>query len=115
MSLVERIKIKCIENKTNFKQLEQYLGLGNGSIRKWDDQKPSYDKVVAVAQKLNISLDWMILGKENNEFSPNEQKLLNLYRKADDRGKRNIMHQAESEIQELSLTTNQKLSTSKIG
>ena len=74
MSLVERIKIKCIENKTNF-----------------------------------------ILGKENNEFSPNEQKLLNLYRKADDRGKRNIMHQAESEIQELSLTTNQKLSTSKIG
>ncbi len=115
MPLLERIKNKCIEKNTNFKQLEKELGFGNGTIRKWETQKPSYDKVVAVANKLNISLDWLILGKECSDISCDEQKLLNLYRQADERGKRNIMRQAEAEISELPLANSQTSLDSKIG
>lgn len=111
MSLLERIKAKCVENNTNLKQLEKELSFGNGTIRKWENQKPSYDKVVAVANKLNVSLDWLILGKEINDMSIIEQKLLNLYRQADERGKRNIMRQAEAEVSEL-LTSNKQISSS---
>lgn len=115
MSILERIKTKCVENNTNLKRLEKDLNFGNGTIRKWEKQKPSYDKVVAVANKLNISLDWLILGKETNDISHTEQKLLNLYRQADERGRRNIMRQAEAEISELSSSNNQTSSDSKTG
>lgn len=115
MPLLERIKSKCIENNTNFKQLEEELGFGNGTIRKWETQKPSYDKVVAVANKLNISLDWLILGKECSDISCAEQKLISLYRQADERGKRNIMRQAEAEISELPSANNQTSLDSKTG
>ena len=109
MSIVERIKEKCKENSTNMSNLERELGFGNGNIRRWETQKPSYDKVLAVANALNVSLDWLITGKEAAELSPEEQKLVDLYRVADTRGKRNIMRSAEAESAEL------ESSDSKIG
>lgn len=89
--------------------LEKELGLGNGTIRLWDVKKPGSEKVILVAEKLGVSLDWLLLGKESNELTPDEQELINYYRRADNRGKRNIIRQAASESEE------QESSTSKIG
>lgn len=101
MSLYERMKRVCNEKGTNFKRLEQELGFGNGTLRKWENQNPSYDKVVAVANKLNVSLNWLILGKESEDLTPEEQQLIDLYRQADERGKRSIMRLAQDEAREL--------------
>lgn len=105
MSLYERMKRVCNEKGTNFKRLEQELGFGNGTLRKWENQNPSYDKVVAVANKLNVSLNWLILGKESEDLTPEEQQLIDLYRQADERGKRSIMRLAQDEARELESST----------
>lgn len=56
MGIVERIT-----SKTGLKlaQIERELGFGNGTIRKWDTSFPSIDKVVAVADLINVSIDYL--------------------------------------------------------
>lgn len=100
MSLVERIKLKCKENNTSMNALEKELGLGNGTIRLWDKKEPGSGKVIAVANKLGCSLDWILTGKEAQDLSPEEKQLVNAYRASDQRGKRRILQAAETELQE---------------
>lgn len=100
MGLVDRIKERCKEKSTSMNALEKELGFGNGNIRRWEVQKPSYDKVLAVANMLDVSIDWIITGKEAADLSPEEEQLVSYYRSADERGRRNIMRTAESECAE---------------
>lgn len=109
MGLVERIKKLCTSNNTTIKALERQIGISNGSIRHWDDKPPAVERVLSVANTFNVSLDWLVTGKEANEMTPDEQKLVEYYRKADARGKRSILKHAETESME------QQSSTSLIG
>ena len=109
MSIVERIKSRCKEKGTSMNALEKELGFGNGSIRLWDKKEPGSQKVILVAERLDLSLDWLLTGKESGNLTPEEQLLVDHYRRADDRGKRSIMRTAESESAEL------ESSTSKLG
>lgn len=109
MDIVQRIKTKCKEKGTNISNLEKNLGIGNGNIRRWNIQNPGSDKVIEVAKALNVSIDWLLTGKESEELTKEEQKLVDLYRSADQRGKNTIMRAAEGEAQE------QISSVSKIG
>ena len=113
MSLIERINQKATEKGLNIKQLEQLSGLSNGQIGKWKKQKPSYDKVESVANSLNVSIDWLITGKEHGELTDEEKKLVDYYRIADSRGKRNILRTAEAEAD--NGEQSDQISTSKIG
>jgi transcriptional regulator with XRE-family HTH domain len=109
MELVERIKEICKQKNTSMGALEKELGLANGSIRRWDDKTPGADKILKIANRLDISIDYLLTGKDGKDLTPEEQKLVDYYRKADDRGKRNILRTAEQESQEL------EYATSKIG
>lgn len=109
MTIVERIKMKCKEKGTSMNALEKELGFGNGSIRLWDKKEPGSQKVILVAERLDLSLDWLLTGKEFGNLTPEEQQLIDYYRKADDRGKRSILRTAESESTEL------ESSASKLG
>lgn len=109
MSIVERIKARCKEKGTSMNALEKQLGFGNGNIRRWDTQVPGSDKVIAVANTLEISIDYLLTGKDAADLTEEEQQLVDLYRRADDRGKRSIMRTAASESAEL------ESSTSRIG
>ncbi len=64
MGLVENIQSLCNRNNTNFKNLEKNLHLSNGTISRWNQSKPSYDKVVKVANYFNVSIDFLITGNE---------------------------------------------------
>ncbi|MCM1305426.1 MAG: helix-turn-helix domain-containing protein [Butyrivibrio sp.] len=97
MNLVSRIKEKCTEKGTTIKKLEREIGLGNGTISRWDTSIPSYDKVIKVADFLQVSFYWLIFGKEAEDLTPEEQQLVNYYRQSDDRGKRNILRTAQAE------------------
>lgn len=109
MNIVERIKLKCNEKNKSINSLENESTLGHGTIRRWNEKMPSIDKVQIVADMLQVSIDWLITGKEADQLSPDEKRLVELYRNADNRGKRAILRTAESESME------QESSDSKIG
>ena len=100
MTIVERIKEKCKEKNTSMNALEKEIGLGNGTIRLWDVKDPGASKVIAVANKLGCSLDWILIGKEPEELTQDEKHIIDLYRAADERGKRHIEQCAQAEAQE---------------
>lgn len=109
MDIVERIKEKSKEKGTNFAKLERELGFGNSVIRRWNERKPGAEQVYKVAICLNTTVEWLLTGKESGNLTPEEQLLVDHYRRADNRGKRSIMRTAESESAEL------ESSTSKLG
>lgn len=109
MEIVERIKNLCIAENITIKELERIIQISNGSIRHWNEKTPSVERVLLVADHFNVSLDWLVTGKESGNLTPEEQLLVDHYRRADNRGKRSIMRTAESESTEL------ESSTSKLG
>lgn len=69
--LVNRIEKQIKEKGTNFKRVEQELGLGNGTIKRWSTQSPRLDKLVPVAEYLQVSLDYLVFGSSVSETSTN--------------------------------------------
>lgn len=100
MELIERIENICKQKGYSIMRLEKESGLSNGQIGKWKKQKPSYDKVASVANTLNVTIDWLITGKAPEDLTLEEKKLIDLYRSADERGKRAIFRTAEAENME---------------
>lgn len=62
MSIVDRLQAIVKERGTTFKQLERDVGLGNGTIRRWEEQSPRLDKLTKVADYLQVSLDFLVYG-----------------------------------------------------
>jgi len=62
MSLVERIQHLCSSKNTTLIGLEREIGLGRGTIRNWDRNSPSVDKLQKVADYFNVSSDYLLLG-----------------------------------------------------
>lgn len=66
MSIVDRIRVLSNEKGLSLTELEKSVGLGNGTIGKWNKQSPSCNKVKLVADFLSVSIDYLINGVENN-------------------------------------------------
>jgi len=66
MSVVTNIKKLCEKNGTNLFQLENACGLGNGTIRRWDDSPPAFPKIIAVADYFGITVDDLIKEESND-------------------------------------------------
>ncbi|WP_069999425.1 helix-turn-helix domain-containing protein [Cellulosilyticum sp. I15G10I2] len=65
MSIVDRIQALCDAKNTTLIGLERAVNLGRGTIRKWDTNSPSIDKVVRVADYFHIAVDYLIDREEN--------------------------------------------------
>ena len=65
MSLLVRIKQLSKEKKQSVAEIEKALNMGNGTIRRWDIHAPSVDKVIAVAQLLDVSVEYLLTGKSS--------------------------------------------------
>lgn len=63
MGLYEEIKMLSEQQKISIRKLEENLGYGNGTIRRWDRQTPGVDKLEKVADYFNVSVDYL-LGRE---------------------------------------------------
>lgn len=55
--LTRNIKQKCRDKGISVSQLEKEVGFSTGSIGKWGQSSPSIEKVMAVAEYFQISLD----------------------------------------------------------
>lgn len=58
--LYEIIKAIAKEKKIPIYKIEEELGIAQGSLCKWNEIKPSYDKVVNVAAILDVSVEELV-------------------------------------------------------
>lgn len=66
MSIVQRIQNLCISKDLTLIGLEREIGLGRGTIRNWDKNSPSSDKLLKVANYFNVSIDYL-LGRRSSK------------------------------------------------
>ena len=65
MLLTERIKLLAEPLNMTFASIERDIGIGRGTIRKWDINCPSADKLLKVANLLDTTMDYLMTGKTN--------------------------------------------------
>ncbi|MBN2928421.1 MAG: helix-turn-helix transcriptional regulator [Eubacterium sp.] len=82
MSIYDRIKSKADEKKISIKALERESGLGNGVIKRWNETSPQCNKLEKVANYLQVSIEWLITGKENRDLSDEENAIIVAYKNA---------------------------------
>lgn len=58
--IVEKVQTLCKKANITLAQLEKELSFGNGTIRRWDDNSPSVDKVVKVANYFGVSIEYLL-------------------------------------------------------
>ena len=100
--MYERIKMLCKQNGTNITALERELGFAKGSICKWENHEPSYERVKMIADRFHVSVEYIKNGEDVKwnpkeqtidytiSLSEEEQYLLMEYRKADETQKEMI-------------------------
>lgn len=65
--LSKRTRAAAAARNMTIAELERRAGVANGTISKWDTSSPSYDKVVKVADVLELSLDFLCGRKPRKE------------------------------------------------
>lgn len=66
MTVYERIE--CLRKSRGLSQgkLEKELGFSNGSVSKWKNSMPTMERLQKIADFFEISLDYLITGKDQN-------------------------------------------------
>ncbi len=60
--MVERICELCEKRGLSINALEKQLNIGRGTISRWNQNKPSIDKVALVAEFFGVSTDYLYFG-----------------------------------------------------
>lgn len=71
MATVERIKMLCKERHTSVAKMERELGFGNGYISNLRRDTLPYERLVAVADYLGVSPEYLTTG-DNETPAPND-------------------------------------------
>lgn len=58
--MYKKIKKIAKSKKISINQIELTLGIAQGSLCKWNEVKPSYDKVLGVAKILGVSVEELV-------------------------------------------------------
>lgn len=62
--IVKKIRKLCIDRNVTVAEVEREVGLGNGSIRRWDENEPGAMKLKAVADFLGTTTDELLKEEE---------------------------------------------------
>lgn len=96
-SIGDRIRSKRIANKMSMQELGNILGKSKGNISEYEKGKyePSAQTIIALSRVFKVSADWILIGKEyehnsDEVLSEQETNLLTMYRRLDERDKRDI-------------------------
>ena len=60
VAIYQNVKAACKEKGISVNNLEQELGFARGSIYKWDTNTPGVDKVKAVADYFNKTVEYFL-------------------------------------------------------
>ncbi len=81
LQLVERIRAEASRIGKSIAWLEREAGLGNGTIRKWNNNIPSVEKLARISDILGKSIDYLYYGHEERPMlDDDESELIDLYR-----------------------------------
>lgn len=89
MTIKDRITALLKAKNIRAFQMENDLKLAKGYISKLDKSCPSADKLLNIANYLNVSLDYIMTGQDNNRnvLSFEEEAVIMAYRKLSDDNK----------------------------
>lgn len=110
-------ELLTLRNITNTK-LTELAGVSKNNIGNYKNgQIPNASILYKLSQLLGVSMEYLIAGKEATNLTPEEQKLVEYYRIADDKSKSMIMTLAAAgaEQENKEITEQENSSTSKIG
>lgn len=89
-------------------KLAQLLNVSQQSVDQWERSltNPRKNNIDKISSVLNVSVNELfgIINEENNKmetetkYSTDEQRLIEVYRKLDDRGKKNVLRNAEGDL-----------------
>jgi len=97
MSIVDRIQKLADEAGLSIAALERATGLSNGIIKKWKTQSPSCDKIIALADYLNTTTEYLLLGKdEQQHYSDDIKSLISYYNQLEPMEKGMVLGKAET-------------------
>lgn len=74
MTLNERIKKLADAKGISLPALEAELGFGNSTIVKWKKSIPNADKLNAVAQYFNVTMDYLLNGSDEDILTPKDNR-----------------------------------------
>lgn len=70
MTVFERIEKLRKDKKISQGKLEKELGFSNGSISKWRNSTPTYERLQKVADYFGVSVDYLMTGAEDKKEPP---------------------------------------------
>lgn len=99
----KRLKHWRKEKGLTMTEISEKTGLSTGGLSAYErDEKQIGSKtLLALWREYNIDIAWILTGKRDSDLTPEEQQLVDLYRQADERGKRSILVTAQNEAKEL--------------
>ena len=114
MTICERIFKIIDEKKLKTSDLAKKIGIGQSVISNWKKRNtnPPIEYALVICEFLEISIEELITGEPGKSLTIEEQKLIDLYRKADEKGKEAILSTSKIFSPEPELET---LSTSRTG
>lgn len=78
MTLRESVKELCRENNISINKLETELGFAQGYISKLDKSNPNTAKLMQIANYFNVTLEYLMRGKQSNERKNERQNNINM-------------------------------------
>lgn len=77
--LLTNIRNLCKKNGIAVVALERYLGIGAGTISRWNKANPSFDKILAIADYFHVSIDDLAgyrAGEKTDSIDDSTQKII---------------------------------------
>lgn len=84
MTIRDRVKLLCKEKKISLNQLEIDCGFAKGYLSKLDKSTPNIKNIQKIADRLNVTVEFLATGEEEKEQeneSVKDKDLIVLYRK----------------------------------
>lgn len=82
--MFKRIENLCKNHNTTITALCKEITGSSGNLPTWKKENFKNDSIAKICIKFNVSADYLIFGKENqNNLSTDQQELLDLYNQLD--------------------------------
>lgn len=83
MTLFDRIKTLAAQRDKTVKDVARELGFGENMMYYWKKKTPSTEKLQAVADYFDVSVDYLLGREDSNKVTldPEEDKLVVMFRK----------------------------------
>ena len=96
-----RLRNLCKDRHTSITTMLQELKMSTGCSANWKKgQLPKGDALIAIADYLNTSVDYILFGEYRNDLTDDEKKLVEMYRSTPDRAKYKVLCDFEKIVDE---------------